>query len=290
MSAAILPSEAQGIAAVLPRLERGDGAAEIAFMRRGATSVLAHLSQRTPCRVLFPAVEATEPPLAALITTSGGIAGGDRLSWSVAVGAGAAATVTTAAAEKVYRSTGPAARIETALSVGPGGWLEWLPQETILFEGSRVERRIAAEIASTGRLLAAEMLVFGRRARGEALRTGLLRESWRLRRDGRLVWADALRLDHDIPARLDAAAGFGGAEAVATAAYLGADAERHLPLARALVMAAPCRAGATLVNGILLSRLLGPAAALRRALAQLIAGLREAAAGLAPALPRLWHV
>jgi urease accessory protein len=134
------------------------------------------------------------------------------------------------------------------------------------------------------------MFVFGRVARGERFRQGLLHESWRIGRGGALAWVDALRLDGDIAAMLDRRAGFDGAEAFATIAYVGADAEPHLPRARDLAEAAPCRAGATFVNGILLARALGESAAVRAALGQIVSGLRHEAAGLPPSLPRVWRI
>jgi urease accessory protein len=271
------------------RLERGDGAAEITFVRRDGVNALSHLYQRTPCRVLFPQPSPGDPPLAALLTTSGGLAGGDRLRLAVTVAADAAATTTTAAAEKVYRSLGPDAQVGVALRVEAGGWLEWLPQETILFDGARLHRRVGADLAPGARLLAAETIVLGRTARGERFMRGLLHEAWRIRRDGRLVWADALRLEDDIAARLDGP-GFGGAVAVATAAYVGDDAPALLPLARSLAEDGDCRGGASLVNGVLLARFIGERAdMLRRALMRYLAGVRHAAAGFPAALPRLWH-
>ncbi|MGO8920125.1 MAG: urease accessory protein UreD [Stellaceae bacterium] len=267
-----------------PGLQRGDGAAEIVFGRFG----LVHLYQRTPCRVLFPRPEPGDLPVAALLTTSGGLAGGDRLCLSVALEAGARAVATTAAAEKVYRSLGPDAAVTVTLAVAEGAWLEWLPQETILFDGARLVRRIAAELAPGARLIAAETVVFGRAARGERLTYGLLQESWRIRCGGRLVWADALRLDGDIGRLLAAPAGLAGAGALATALYIGEDAADQLAAARALAEADG--GGATLVNGVLLARFLAPRAeVVRGAVARYVAGLRHAAAGLPAALPRLWH-
>jgi urease accessory protein len=269
-----------------PTLQRGNGAADIVFGRAG----LARLYQRTPCRVLFPRPEQDDLPVAALLTTSGGLAGGDRLHLSITAEAGARAVVATVAAEKVYRSLGPMAEVDVTLAVGADGWLEWLPQETILFDRARLSRRVAADVAHGARLLAAETVVFGRAARGERFAQGLLHESWRIRSAGRLVWADALRLEGDIGARLDAAAAFAGAAALATAVYVGDDAASLLPLARSLVETSGGQGGATIVNGVLIARILGPRAdSVRRVLMHYIAGLRHAAAGLPAALPRLWH-
>jgi urease accessory protein len=265
-------------------LQRGNGAAEIVFARRGERSVLRHLYQRTPCRVLFPDPEAGDPPLGVLLTTSGGLTGGDALRLSVAVEAVAAATVTTQAAEKLYRSLGPDTSIAIDLAVAAGARLDYLPQETILFDGARLDRRTRVDVAAGGTLLAAEMLVFGRAARGEKLTRGRVFDGWRIRREGRLVWADALALESDIAARIDDPFTLGGAEALATALYVGADAARMLPRARELA-----EGGATLVNGVLIARFFGaPARTVRARLIFYLAGLR-AAAGLPARLPRMWY-
>src|SRR4051812_17746226 len=149
------------------RLQRADGAACLRFARRGPSSALADLYQRAPCRVLFPHPPAHEPPQAVLVTTTGGLTGGDRLRIDVAVDAGAAATVTTQAAEKLYRSIDGDAEIDISISVQRGGWAEWLMQETILFDGARLRRRTELDVATGARLLAVESLVFGRSAMGE---------------------------------------------------------------------------------------------------------------------------
>jgi urease accessory protein len=278
------------VAPPLPVFERCDGASELRFARRDGVTSLAHLFQRAPCRVLFPNPPADDLPLAALLTTSGGLAGGDRVRISVGVEEGAQAVVTTQAAEKIYRSLGPDTRVNIALTVGAKAWLEWLPQETILFDRARLARRTAAEIEPGGRLLAAETIVFGRTAHGERMSAGLLHDRWTVRVGGRLVWVDAIRLDGDIARRLDAPAGFDGAAAVATAIYVGADAPSLLPLARALALDSDSRAGATLAGSILLARFIGrDARVLRADLARYVADLRRAAASLPPRLPRLWQ-
>ena len=272
-------------------LERGDGAAEIVFARRGdGRTALAHLYQRSPCRVLFPAPEPGDLPLAALLTTSGGLTGGDRLRLVVTAGAGAAALATTAAAEKVYRSADGDVDVAVALTVDAGGWLEWLPQETILFDGACLGRRLAASVAPDARFLGAETLVFGRAARGERFARGRLYESWRVRFGGRLVWADALGLAGGVAAQLEAP-GFAGAAALATAVYVGADAAAQLALARALAEGGECRGGATLLGPVLVARFHDARAEIvRAALARYVVGLRHAAAGLPAVMPRLWGI
>ena len=268
-----------------PRYQRADGAAELRFERAGGRSLLRHLYQSAPLRVLFPRPEAGEPPLAALVNTAGGLAGGDRLRVEALACAGTTATLCTPAAEKLYRSLGPETTIGTTLRLETGAVLEWLPQETILFDGARLRRRLEVEMAPDARLLAAEMLVFGRAARGECFREGSLHDSWRLRMGGPLRWADALRLD--VPgAALEDRFGLGGAGSFATLLYAGPDAAGHLPRMREA--AGPLGAATLPREGVALIRWLGPAAPVRAALAAAIPALRPALMGLPPLLPRLW--
>ena len=218
--------------------QRVDGEARIAFRRRvdGATA-LADLYQRAPCRVLFPTTEADDPIQAVLLTTSGGLTGGDRTRVEVSMEPHARATVTTQAAEKIYRalpSTGDAV-VQVEMQVGDGAWAEWLAQETIVFEGSRLRRLFTANVAATGRLLAVESIVFGRTAMGECFDNGMLHDAWRISRAGRLVWADALHLDGDLKQLRGAPFGFGKSVACATIAYVGADASQQVGEARRLM-------------------------------------------------------
>lgn len=272
------------------RHQRVDGAARIAFRRRGARTMLADLAQRAPARVLFPDVDPQEPPQAVLLTTSGGLTGGDRLTTEAFVETGAFATFTTQAAEKLYRALpeDAATRIDQHVRVADHATAEWLGQEAILFDGARVRRRFAADVAPTGRLLAVESLVFGRGAMGEAYRTGLVHDSWRIRRDGRLIWADTLHLEGDVAAIAARPFGFGGARALATIAYVGADARDHLDTARTLV--GEDRGGATCFEGLLVIRLLDADPSIVRAgVLRVAGGLRAAALGLSPRLPTVWH-
>jgi len=270
----------------IPAFERGRGAAEIGFAcDPGGATVLAHLYQQAPCRVLFPRPEPGEPLVAALLTTSGGLAGGDTMRIEVVLQHRAAATIATPAAEKIYRSLGPDTCVSIALRLADEAWGEWLPQETILFDGARLRRRLTLDLARASRLLACEMLIFGRSARGERLTYGRLLDTWSVRREGRLLWADALLLDGDIGARLDDPHAFAGAAALATAFYAGPDAAALLPEARALADGA-----ASLVGGVLLARFLGAdAAAVRSALVRCLVGLRRAL-GRNARLPRLWSL
>ncbi|WP_159996556.1 urease accessory protein UreD [Roseomonas sp. 18066] len=268
-----------------PRHQRAHGRAELGFRHGPRGTTLGHLYHAAPYRILFPVPEPDDLPSAALVNVGGGLAGGDSLSLEVTLEAGATAQVTTPAAEKIYRSLGDATRIDSQLSLAPGATLEWLPQETILFDGARLERRMRVAMAPDSRLLATEMLVFGRAARGELFATGALFDSWRLHRGGRLDWADALDLSGAVPARLAARFGFGAANAMALLLF-AAPAPEALA-ARDLLREAGL--DATLARpGLLLARWLGEASALRQSLAEALPKIRASALGLPPRLPRLW--
>lgn len=289
MYAAISPSDRLS---VKPALTGVHGVARVGYARDGDVSRLSTLEQRSPLRVLFPRPAAGDPPIAALVTTSGGLVGGDRLDVAVSAGKNASVLAIGQAAEKVYRSLGNDCLVDVSLQSLDGGWLEWLPQETILFEGARLRRNTSLDVAADGRALAGEMLVFGRVAHDETLTCGLVRDAWRVRIDGRLAWADALHMEGvELETCLGAEAGFAGARAFATALYVGPDAADRLDQARALATHDDVRSGATLCGPVLVARWLGADPAdVRRALEKFWTGFRSAVNDLPARLPRLWHV
>jgi urease accessory protein len=270
------------------RLQRASGESRVAFDLRDGRTRLADLYQRDPCRVLFPQPEPGEPPQAVLITTSGGVTDGDSLKMAIEVGPGASAVATTQAAEKIYRAAkgGGHCAIDVAVRVAEGASLEWLPQETIVFEGARLKRRTVAEVEPGGALLACEMVVLGRAASGERFQSGLLLDSWSVRRPARsqtarLAWTDTLKVEGETPD----GAGFGAANALATVIGVWDDPQPQFEKARALLEAAgEVRAGVTVVNGVMVARLLGEATAVRSATIRLLTDFRGRR------LPRVWHV
>lgn len=259
------------------RHQRAIGAASLEVAAHG----LARLSQAAPLRILFPTPEPGAPLEAALVNVAGGLAGGDSLEARIMLREGAAALVTTPAAEKIYRSLGDVSRITTRIEVAANAVLEYLPQEAILFDGALLERRTEAHVAPGGTLLVAESVVLGRIARGEVWRHGHLRDAWRLHQGERLIWADALKLD---AAARDAPFGLEGADSLGMILLLAEDAARHQELARELTQGC-----ASLIRpGLLLLRFLGTAGGVRLAMAGAIRSLRAAALGRPAVLPRLW--
>jgi urease accessory protein len=268
------------------------GEAVLAVRAVDGVTRLVDLYQRDPLSLRLPQPGRGDIFEASLITTSGGVVGGDRLRVAVTAGEGAQLRVYPQAAEKVYRSLGPDSRIAVTLQAAAGAWLEWLPQETILFDGARLRRDTALDLAPGARVLAGEFLVFGRRASGEHLSHGLVHDAWRLRRGGRLLWADALHAEGDLAAPLASAACLGGFGAYASLVYAADDAPSQLAALRDLLPAetSALRSALTAVNGVVVGRFLGDALAVRRGYGAFWTAARAALAGLPAALPRLWHL
>ena len=266
-----------------PRLQRASGESRVVFAIRDGATRLTDLYQRDPCRVLFPDPEPGEPPQAVLVTTSGGVTDGDTLKMAIEVGPGARVVAATQAAEKIYRAARPTEHCEMEIVVrtGEGATLDWLPQETIVFEGARLKRRTVADVGAGGSLLASEMVVLGRAASGERFTGGLLLDAWSVKRDGRLTWTDTLRVEGETPV----GAGFGEANALATVIGVWDEPQARFEQARGLLEAAErVRAGVTLVNGIVVARLLGEATAVRQATTGFLTEFRG------QRLPRVWHI
>jgi urease accessory protein len=219
---------------------------------------------------------------AVLLNTAGGIAGGDQLTLDIAVGHGARITVTTAAAEKVYRSLGPDASIDVRLSVDTRAELRWLPQDMILFDGARVRRSITIDLAEDATVILAEAVVFGRSAMGERLTGGAFFDRWRVRRGGKLVHAETVRLDGMIGDKLARTAVAAGAAAVATVLLAPAD-DSAVAAVRALSQDFAGEVGISSWNGVTAIRFCAQdGAELRRDLTLVLA---ECGGG---PLPRLW--
>jgi urease accessory protein len=254
---------------------------------------LAHLHQQAPLRALFPLCTGMDLPVAVTTSTSGGFAGGDRMTLSLRVGAAAAAIGTAQAAEKFYRSTGADTEVAIRLEAEAGSWLEWLPQESILFNGARLKRRVEIALTADAEILAGDLLVFGRRARGERIAYGLIHDQWRIRIDNRLAWADSFFGEgEDLAGALRHPAALADAGASALLVHAGPKAATRLELVRDLLAAtnAPVKCAATCVNGILLVRLLAEDSIdIRPSFARVWTALRAAARNLSPTLPTFWH-
>lgn len=268
--------------------QRVDGAARASFYRDASGRTrLRDLYQRGAAKIRLPRIH-DGPPEAVLLNTAGGLTSGDRLSYEAEVEAGARAVIATQTAERIYKALPDegAARVENRLILGPGAALDWLAQETILFEGGRLRRSMTVEMAEDARLLAVEPLALGREAMGERVATGAYYDIWRIRRGGKLIYADALRLAEPIADRMDRLAALGGDRAMASLLIVAPEGADRLEAVRAALgdLGAGARAAASAVEGVIAARLTAPSGGvLMRALATALERLRGAPA------PRVWR-
>jgi urease accessory protein len=265
-------------------LQRAVGDLRVSVKRYEDQTVLDDLRQAGCLKARFPRRVVSGWMDVVTLNTGGGVAAGDRLDVAVSAAADTRITVSAQAAERFYRALDRDApsRVRTALAVGAGAALEWLPQETILFDRCAVDRCLQIDMAADARFLGVETLVFGRMAMGETVRQAWLRDLIQVRRGGAILLRDAIRLDGDVDGLLARAAIGKGARALATMVYVAPDAEFLLdPLRHALGIA---EAGASAWNGMLIARILGPdGACVRRCLIAALDVLRESRP-----LPRVW--
>ena len=271
-------------------LARSEGRVEIRFRRKKDASKLAHLYQQGCGRVRFPKVDHSEYPEAVLINTAGGLTGGDHMAYQVTLGPGAGLTVSGQAAEKIYKSVGNTAVIEAEMQVGAGATLEWLPQETILFEKSRLRRMNKVHLETGSRLIALEATVFGRAAHGETLHSAYIRDGWKIWRDGKLLWVDQFMLDGDIDVETKRPAVLAGARGVATILVADDAASTYLETAQTFARDCGVRAAVTCRDELLIMRVMAETGYdLRRALARILTQLRSTFSGYPVALPKVWE-
>jgi urease accessory protein len=265
-------------------LQRAKGEGILAVERPAGVHRVAALRQSGAAKILCPRNHVDAAFEAVLLNTAGGLAGGDHLRWEASAGRDAMLRVTTQTAERVYRSNSGDARVETCLRADAGATLEWLPQETILFDGSRLSRMLSIELAEDAELLAVEAVVLGRRAHGERVGSGSLRDRWRVRRGERLIYADSVRIDGGIAALLDRPATFGGAQAFATLLLAGPNPMPIDDLRAILPASDGVEAGTSALPHVTIVRMIAAHGdILRPALAKLLFALRGAA------LPRVWQ-
>jgi urease accessory protein len=269
-------------------LERAVGQLRLAVVRDGGRNVIGDLHQAGCGRMLFPARVATAPLEAVIVNTAGGLTGGDRFDVTARIGAGADAGLTTQACEKVYQAALGPAGMSTRLKLGSGARLRWLPQETILFDKSALTRSLTIDMADNADVLAAEAILLGRQAMGEALHTARLSDRWRIRRDGRLIFAEETAVNGAKPGEWAALRGSKAAlgettTALATIVHASPKATGKLDGVRAIMNRTEIDGGASAFDGLLVMRILAPSGlVLRRTLVELL----EYCAG--QPLPRVW--
>jgi urease accessory protein len=262
------------------KMQRSHGAAHVVMGPRG----LIDLAQQGSAKAQLPRMTKGLPEIV-FLNTSGGLASGDRLRFAVDLRDGTRALATTQTAERAYRALQAPARAQVALNVGNGGWLDWLPQETILYDNAKLERDTQVDLAGDAGCMLLEILVLGRLAMGETISHLHLRDRRVVRRDGRVIHHDALALDDAALPRLNDPAMLNGARVMASMAVIAPDAADLLPRARAVLDEPGVTAAASALPGRLCLRILShdnwP---LRRQVNRLLGALRP------DPLPRIWQV
>jgi len=268
-------------------LERARGKVSLAVTLSGERHAIRDLGQSGCGRLLFPARAAAQPLEAIVVNTAGGLTGGDRFDIAVKVNEGAVATITSQACEKIYRASDRSASLAARLTVARGAALHWLPQETILFDGSALDRSLTIDMEPGATLLAAEAVLLGRQAMGEVVETARLKDRWRIRRGGRLVFAEETAVDGargDWAALRSAKALLGGeAAAMATIVHAAPDAGARLDAVRTIMESTDIDGGASAFDGLLVMRMVAPSGLiLRKTLIRVL----ELCGGRP--LPRVW--
>jgi urease accessory protein len=273
-----------------PAVQRANGVGRLHVTLRpdarlANRAAVGRLFQEGSAKMRFAADQADGGLTTALINTAGGLTGGDRFEWRVELNDEAKCTVVTQACEKVYRAEDDAAVVSVALKLRRGARLDWLPQETILFDGARLNRAFDIRMAEGARLLAVEAVLLGRRAMGEHTPFVHLRDRWRVWKGEDLIFADEVRLD---PTLGSGAALLNGAGAYVSVLYVGDDHADRAMIVRDLIEAGGdhVQGGASAFAGKLFCRMLSrDGLALRRVLIPVLQALRDG-----EPLPRLWTI
>lgn len=233
-------------------LQRSRGFARLEVCARAGAPAVRGLRQSGSAKAFLPG---RAPDAAIFLNTSGGLTGGDRLEYALDLGSDLRLAATTQTAERAYASQGQMAEVAVQMQVAPGAHLDWLPQETLLYEGSALARDTRIDLAGPASTLLCEMIVLGRHAMGEFPAQLRLRDRRRVFRDGRIVWADSLMVDAGALARQGSAAILGNTRCHAVIALVDQGAEDATGALRPLLAADGVEGALSAWNGRLILRM-----------------------------------
>ncbi len=260
-------------------LPRAHGKIELGFDKTG----LRHLFQSGCAKLLLPRVYG-DVPEAVIVNTAGGMTGGDSLDTEINVGADTSLCLTSQTAERIYKSAEGTACVTNTIELNENSSLDWLPQETILFDNCAFSRKFDVSMAADARLLAVEPLVFGRVAMGESLNQARVHDSWRIRRGGKMIVADSFAFLDPVSVTRSKACLF-GAKSLANVLYVAPDAEQKLGAVRDMLGRMDIEGAASAWNGILSIRLVAQnVQVLRKSLISFLIDFRGGK------MPRVWHM
>jgi len=265
------------------RQQRTQGRGHLAAKALDGKSRIAELYQEGAAKIRLPQTFTNEMEVV-IINTAGGLTGGDCMDWSIAAGPDTFVTATTQACEKIYKASFGTAEVATRIVAGPCAKVHWLPQESILFDNAFLNRRLEADLDETAELIAVEAILLGRKAMGEAMTRGTVRDRWRIRRAGRLIHAEELRFEGNVAALTALGPVLAGQVAFATVLYTGPLCEALLPQVRAILGDSP--GGASQWNGKLVVRITAADGfQLRQKLVPIVSALRGGAT-----MPKVWNL
>ena len=275
----------EGADTARPRLQRSQGEVRLAFkLAADGRTALDDFYQQGCMKARLPR-QIDHAHEAVLINTAGGLTGGDDILVSARFAAGTNATVTTQACERIYKASAGSAHVSSRLVIAKGASVRWLPQETILFDGASLSRKMHADLEDGASLLACESIILGRPAMGEYVHCGRLTDEWVISIDGRTAFIDRLGLDGDLSAELNRAAVGDGARCFASIMAAGPHSARQCETARKLIAACGLPGSASDLGGVMLARVLAPNShEMRTALLPLLEALSNAP------LPRVWRI
>lgn len=265
-------------------MQRSHGAAHVRFAHRAGQTRLVDLHQSGSGKAIMPRMHGASPEVV-FLNTSGGITDGDSLSYSVDLGPGGQLTATTQTAERAYASRGSPGRAQVAASVGAGGHLDWVPQETILYDQSHLVRDTKIDLAGDASCLLCDSVILGRHAMGEDPAHARLTDHRLIRRDGRPVWADTLHIDADVLAQRANPALLGSARCFAVIVLVAQGAADLLPALRRVLTQPGTRSAASGWGGKCVLRILAQDSwPLKQQILRALGVLRRGA------LPRVWQI
>ena len=270
-------------------LQRASGAGRIVLRGSDSRTDVVDVYQKFPIRIMCPTIGDGAVREAVVVNAAGGIAGGDRLEIEVTALGDALVTVTSQAAEKIYRSLDQPEQVVTKLKACDTAKLAWLPQETIIFNSARIQRQTEIDLCAGAELMALEWLVLGRTAHGEEVVRGHIRDRWLVRRDGRLVWADSFLVAEETFPHLRRKALLSGYKAIGTLLYFGPHLDRRLEMLREATQSLACSSAATMVSGLIVVRLAAETSSeLRIALICLLRHFDRDGDGSPFRVPKMW--
>ncbi|WP_347986613.1 urease accessory protein UreD [Methylomonas sp. AM2-LC] len=167
----------------------------LGFVYRANKTVMAHCEHRGPLTVQRPFYPEDKLCHVYLLHPPGGVVAGDRLNIAINVDENAQVLITTPAAGKFYRSVGKTATQTVSLTVAEQASLEWLPQETLLFEGAQLDSSCCINLGDNSTFIGWEVLILGRPAADEGFTQGFASLHWQIRRGGRLHYHERINLD-----------------------------------------------------------------------------------------------